>query len=283
MEKKNWQILVIIFIFVFLLISSLFAAHIYYNIKYESNDDYWTERFNNLNNEYEELYDSYTECVDYYNTLNGYYEDLQDEYNILLTPLTSIINRTVYWRFKLLDNNIVSWSLNMGTYLYYISESDPTGTQRLKNTNTGETYTVPDLTEYVTLDVFNKIIPDLTTGNSDKEFVAEVVNIKNQLINYSEGLGGEYRWPVETLTEGTGNCGDISILVASLLKAGEEYADYGLKVYLWYCDGGNITDPQDVNHAIVGVEYSDGDCQLIETTVNIFYSYGQIEGWKFEV
>ena len=283
MEKKNWQILIIVLVFVLLLIISLCSSYVYYIAKYESNNDYWTDRYNNLNNEYEELYDSYTEWIDSYNTLNGYYEDLQDEFNKLLTPLTSIENRTVYWRFKLLDNTLISWSLDMGTYLYYISESNPTGTQRLKNTDTGKTYTVIDLTEYVTSDVFNKIVSDLTMGNSDKEFVEEVVNIKNQLVSYSEGLGGEYRWPVETLTEGTGNCGDISILMASLLKAGEEQADYGLKVYIWYCDAGNMTDAQEVNHAIVEVEYSDGDFDLIESTSNVFYSYSQIEGWKFEV
>jgi len=44
-----------------------------------------------------------------------------------------------------------------------------------------------------------------------------------------------------------------------------------------------MTSPQKVNHVIVEVEYSNGTYQLIETTTNTFYTYNQINGWKYEV
>lgn len=112
---------------------------------------------------------------------------------------------------------------------HQIFNAHPTTTVSLSNSNTGETYTEIDLTKYVTPDVISTVISDLTDGRSDYDFVQEVVNIKNQLITYSSGLKNEYRWAVETLTEGTGNCGDISILMASLLKAGENRENYGLR------------------------------------------------------
>jgi len=44
-----------------------------------------------------------------------------------------------------------------------------------------------------------------------------------------------------------------------------------------------MSNPQKVNHVIVEVAYSDGTVQLIETTANTFYTYDQVNGWKFEV
>ena len=136
---------------------------------------------------------------------------------------------------------------------------------------------------YVEPDFFSGVISGLTDGNSAREFVDEVVNLKNQLISYGSGLGDTYQWSAETLTEGRGKCGDTSILIASLLKAGENEANYGLDVYIWYCDADNIANPQEVNHAIVGVEYSDGSSELIETTTDDYYHIGEIVGWKYEV
>ena len=114
-------------------------------------------------------------------------------------------------------------------------------------------------------------------------FVDEVVNLKNQLITYSTGLEDDYKWSAETLTEGTGNCGDTSILVASLLKAGDEEENYGLTVHIWYCDSNHLKDPQEVNHAVVGVEYRTGTYEIIETTSDSYYTHDEIVGWKFEV
>lgn len=283
MKKKDWQVLIVVLIVILTVITTVIASSTYFNVRYGSNDDYWEYLYNQLEDEYNVLYNSYSELEESYDTLNDYYEELSNEYEESLTPLISIKNRTIWWRFNLLDNSLLSWSLDMETYIYYISKSDPIETHRLKNTENDEIYTVTDLREYVTPDMFSKIISTLTSGNSAKEFVAEIVNIKNQLISYSSGLNGEYRWAVETITEGTGNCGDMSILIANLLKAGENEADYGLKIYFWYCDAGNMTEPQEVNHVIVEVEYSDDDSILIEPTSNMFYTYNQIKGWKFEV
>ena len=140
-----------------------------------------------------------------------------------------------------------------------------------------------NLSNYVQPDFFVNVISTLTDGKTDSEFVAGVVNFKNQIVTYGSGLGDYYRWSAETLTEGRGQCGDTSILMASLLKAGENEAEYGLKVYFWYCDADHMTDPQDVNHVIVEVEYADESSEFIETTSYGYYSYDQIVGWPYEV
>ena len=132
----------------------------------------------------------------------------------------------------------------------------------LHNTNTGEDYTVKDLTNYVDTDFFKNVMSTLSNGKTDREFVKEIIHLKNQLITYGSGLGDDYLYPAETITEGRGQCGDISILMASLLLTGEEKENYGLNVYLWYCDANNMTNPQEINHVIVEVEYNDGYSEL---------------------
>lgn len=283
MFGKEKKIAVVSIVIILLLLSVMGGMIFLYETTTKNAIDIWKEKYNTLENQYDSLVTDHNSLLNNYNELSDSYDDLIEEYNELNEPIASIKNRTIYWRFFLLNNAQLEWSLDMGTYLSYVQMSDPTQTELLSNTDTGETYTVKDLTQYVTEDVFSNVISDLTDGRNAYDFVQEVVNIKNQLIAYSTGLNNQYRWSVETLTEGTGNCGDMSILMASLLKAGESEEHYGLKVYFWYCDADNMINPQNVNHVIVGVEYSDGTSQLIESTSNIFYEYNQIKGWKFEV
>jgi len=59
--------------------------------------------------------------------------------------------------------------------------------------------------------------------------------------------------------------------------------DYGLDVSIWYCDANHMTDPQEVNHVIVDVDFPDGTGLLIETTSDSYYTHEQVMGWEFEV
>ena len=289
-SDKEKKIGVVSIVIMLVFVSAMAGIIIYYETTNKQIIDSWTEKYDSLDTQYDTLATNYNTLTNEYNSLTYDYNDLStrydslnEKYNELNEPIASIKNRSIYWRFFLLDNSRLEWSLDMGTYLSYVSMSDPTATVLLSNSDTGETYTVRDLTQYVTPNVFSNVISDLTNGRNAYNFVQEVVNIKNQLISYSTGLDNQYRWAVETLTEGTGNCGDMSILMASLLKAGENKAHYGLKVYFWYCDSDNMINPEKVDHVIVECKYSDGTNQLIESTSNTFYTYDQIEGWKFEV
>jgi hypothetical protein len=243
---------------------------------YNDSSDYWYEQYSLTYDEMADLLNDYNDLVVDYNTLI-------DEYGALYAPSTLIKNGEIFWRINKLDETIVSWTVDVDTYREYVLIAEPDEYETLYNSITDENYLVKDLTQYVQSDFFIDVISDLTEGNNASEFVAEVVNLKNQLITYGSGLGDFYRLSAETLTEGRGMCGDTSILVASLLKAGESIENYGLNVSFWYCDADNMNNPQTVNHVIVGVEYSDGDFDLIETTTDEYYSYDDIVGWQYEV
>ena len=44
-----------------------------------------------------------------------------------------------------------------------------------------------------------------------------------------------------------------------------------------------MTNPLEVNHVIIGIEFLDETGLLIETTSDEFYSYDEIKGWKIEI
>jgi len=239
--------------------------------------------YNSLQSNYNSLTSNYNQLQTTYYTLQNTYNNLHSSYETLYAPSTLIQNGTIHWRFHMIDETIAEWTVPIDTYRTYIEWPEPTATLSLSNTNTGETYTVKDLREYVQPDFFANVISDFTDGKTDKQFVQDVVNFKDQIVTYGSGLGDYYRWPAETITEGRGQCGDTTILMASLLKAGENRAHYGLSVYIWYCDAYHMTSPQAVNHAIVEVRYADGTNSLIETTTNTYYTYNQIYGWSYQV
>jgi len=240
-------------------------------------------RYNSLTGNYNELQTTYNNLHNSYDTLQTTYNSLKSSYETIYAPSTLIQNGTIHWRFHKVDGTIAEWAVPIDTYRAYIDWPKPTALLYLSNTNTGETYTVKDLREYVQPDFFANVISGFTDGKIDKEFVQEVVNFKDQIVTYGSGLGDQFRWPAETVTEGRGQCGDTSILMASLFKAGESEAHYGLSVYIWYCDANHMTNPQTVNHAIVEVKYADGPDTFIETTLNTYYTYNQVSGWSFQV
>ena len=207
------------------------------------------------------------------------YNNLQNNYNKLYAPSTLIQNGTIHWRFHNIDGTIAEWIDPIDIYRLYITMQKPTKMLYLHNNYTGTDFYVNDLREYVQPDFFANVTSGFTDGKTDREFVEEVVNFKNQIVTYGSGLGDQFRWPVETLTEGRGQCGDTTILMASLFKAGENRAHYGLSVYICYCDAYHIDDPQTMNHAIVEVKYSDGTYNLIETTSDMYYT--TVSGWSY--
>jgi hypothetical protein len=110
-----------------------------------------------------------------------------------------------------------------------------------------------------------------------------MVVFNNSLVD-KDGL---YKYPGETLTEGTGICGDTSILLASMLLAGNSTAHYGFDVLIWLGDldtntGQIVTNAQEVNHAFIEVKFSDGNDWFVETTSPSFYKYENgVYGWSF--
>lgn len=204
--------------------------------------------------------------------------------------LVSVRNANVTWRFTDLRGDTRAWTVPMEAYRQDVKASRPMDVLALP-TKQGRTLLVADPRPYVEPEAFAPFVRDLTDGRSDRDFVREAVNVKRQLVIYQFALvdeKGYYKFPVETLAEGTGVCGDTVILLASILLAGSEAADYGLSVALWavkydLSQGRVVADPEDVNHAILEVRFRDGERWLVETTALDLSLYDDVPGWRFPI
>jgi len=249
--------------------------------------DYLQTQIENLQTQVSGLQADKTALQISYSSLQGQYQQLQKKYQYSATiPYTLIWNGTVKWFFKDLEGDILSWQMPIDTYRTYASYTKSSEVVGLKFDN-GTITNVRDIRPYIQPQFFSKVIQDLTKGHTDEEFVREVDNMKNQIIVYGSGLGDFYRWPAETLTECRGQCGDTTILMASMIVEGNSLNNYGMKVYIYYVDSNHISgSPMQVNHAIIEVDFKDGDKWILETTTNYFLnylSYESVYGWKYDV
>jgi len=129
-------------------------------------------------------------------------------------------------QFGLVDNEL-DVSVPSSLYDYYSGK-----TIKLVDDNAYSALVTPDAVRPIAASLRN-----LTCGNprSDEEFANAVLMLVHQ-IPYSDG---DVKYPVETIVENAGKCDTLSLLAASIMKAG------GLDVVLLYFRG--------VHHINVGV------------------------------
>ena len=236
-------------------------------------------QYNDLQSSYEELHDEYDELlVEYTDTQLKYNDALEELGQSLQVPYTAIFGREITWAFGLLDSSTQKWTLDVDTYRYWIERPEPTDTVTL-STDTGPVVMV-DFTKYVYPETFEDVATSLYERSDDEwEFAKEAFNIVAQLTVYSEDIGEDPRWPLETFTEGGGDCEDLAILYATLLKA----APYPYEVELVYMDADNPTDPEDVNHVMVFIE-TDTWKSFVECTSDQGWGYYEsVVGWYYEL
>ncbi len=130
---------------------------------------------------------------------------------------------------------------------------------------------------YVQTEPFREKMEELYFQSpSNEAFIRQVWGIVTQLTLYTEEEGDIPRYPLETLLAGGGDCEDLSILFASMIKA----APMDWQVDLVLMDTVHQSDPQSVDHMIVHVDTGQKD-YLIEATSNqemLPYS-GDFSGW----
>ncbi len=229
---------------------------------------------------------------EYQQTLNLYNQALQQNQqltNRLTTakepPYIIMEGRTVTTAFKKTDGTTILWEWPADTYQSWVIQGYLTRKSGMQYVTlameNGKRPTMVDYTKFVDADTFGKVIPPIYDASlSDEEFIKEAWNLVTQLTTYSADIQETPRYPIETITEGGGDCEDMAILMASLLKA----ADKNWKVQLVYMDADNPENPTTINHALVYVDtgiYS----TFIDTTQNIQmnpYLYDTVSGFYFD-
>jgi len=236
-------------------------------------------QYNDLQSSHEELCNEYDELLaEYTDTQLKYIDALEELGQSLKVPYTAISGREITCAWEDMDGELHMWTWPVDTYRAWIESPKPSETVLL---NCGGTvYTLHDFVPYVRADFFSTVIPSFYQECADEwTFAQEVFNLVTQLTVYSEDIGEVPRWPVETITEAGGDCEDLAILFASLIKA----APYTYDLELIYMDADNPTDTQEPNHVIVKIGNNDWTVFAECTSAQGWDYYDRVVGWYYDL
>ncbi|WP_337862178.1 hypothetical protein [Nitrososphaera sp.] len=199
-------------------------------------------------------------------------------------PYTLVKGREISWVFKDSKGNLYEWHLPIDTYRKIIESPEPQDKLRLKTTG-GSFISVRDHTRFVDGWSFANVVDEVyAKSTGDRDFVYELWFITSQLAGYSTDIGEDPRWPLETFTESGGDCEDLVILMASMLKASAHTSDW--KIQMAYFDSANPDRADNVNHVALYVE-TDSFSAIVETTTKqggLEYWQGkEVKGWYFDL
>lgn len=230
-----------------------------------------------LKNQYVLLQNNYNELESRYVKVWMEQPTLPESEQSLEAPYTSLSDGTITWVWKDRDGYVHRWMMPIDSYRSWVNTPKPHKSVALQCND--EVYLMRDYRPYVHPDEFTVVIPNLyQQGRGGREFVQEVFNLVSQLTIFAEDVGEEPRWPIETLTEGRGDCEDLAILLASLLKA----APHSYKLSFVYVDVDNLDAPQSPDHVIVAIEDEDWRVFAECSSDQGWRYYDYIKGWFFE-
>jgi regulator of replication initiation timing len=198
-------------------------------------------------------------------------------------PYTMIHDRQVKWVFKDSKDNLYNWQLPIDTYKQVIESKQPQDMLTLRKSD-GSTITVRDHTKFVDDWSFRKVVDEVyANSKSDEDFVYELWYITSQMTTYSVDIGEQPRWALETFTEAGGDCEDLAIVIASMIKSSSHTKDW--QVQMVFFDLDHPHKAADVNHVALYVK-TDKFSSFIETTDKnngLTFWHGTIDGWYFDV
>lgn len=198
-------------------------------------------------------------------------------------PYTMIQDRQIKWVFKDSKGNLYNWQLPIDTYRQVIESQQPQDILSLRK-NDGSTITVRDHTKFVDDWSFRKVVDEVyANSKNDEDFVYELWYITSQMTTYSADIGEQPRWALETFAEAGGDCEDLAILIASMIKSSSHTKDW--QVQMVFFDLNNPRKAQDVNHVALYVKTPTFSSYIEPTAKNngLDFWQGSIDGWYFDV
>jgi hypothetical protein len=236
---------------------------------------------------YETRIEELTQDVGYYQTqaniANYQSQTLEQALSASISPpYTLIEDRNVIWIFEDSQRNRYEWKMPIDAYRSMIETPEPQDMKYLESDD-GPNFSVRDYTKFIDSGFFEKVIDDLyDNAGSDKQFLYEVWFVTSQLTTYSPDIGDDPRWALETFTEAGGDCEDLTILIASMLKASSHTNDWTIEIV--YFDADSPDNPYDLNHVALFVK-TDNFQTYVESTAKVdgLHSWESVNGWHFEV
>ncbi len=216
------------------------------------------------------------------------YDDYEFVYNEAYKSRVEIDKTKLHWNFYDSKGNPygIVWDIDSYERLKVYSDKKSRNLETIKlNLDGGGSIQSVSLDGFVTGDFVECCIDQLyENSKSDADFIYEVWWIVSQMTVYDKDvtLESEGRFALETIHRGGGDCEDLVILIADMIKSSSYTKDWDIQYV--YMDGDNPRDPKTVNHVVLNVydgEYS----YYIEATSEPRWDYypNGVGGWWFDV
>lgn len=243
-----------------------------------------------LNQKYRDLAGKRTSVDDEYSLLSQKFNSLSEDYNnlneiALKPPYIFVHDRLVDVVLYGVNGELISWTtpfselesdIENGSDMRRLIVDENQQTREVLRAD-GTLLYVRDFSPFITTETFETVVPELYRRSpAPYDFIHQAWYMIGQLSNYTNEEIETPRYPLETLLAGGGDCEDLAILLASMLKT----APVDWTIDLLYVDIKNLRDPQEINHVLVYVD-TGAQTFIIETTTDLEmlpYTQG-VSGW----
>lgn len=174
--------------------------------------------------------------------------------------------------------NQYNWSVPSGQY----DHSYPKFSLTLDD---GTILSVGDFRTYVKTSFVNVIDQVYDNSINDEDFIYEVWYIVSKLTTYSIDIGEYPQYALETLARGGGDCEDMVILIADMLRSSSHTKSWKIQMVIF--DMNDHENTKTVNHVALKVDTGKEDF-IIEATAQDKNTMGMwggktIKGWWIDV
>ena len=174
--------------------------------------------------------------------------------------------------------NQYNWSVPSGQY----DHSYPKFSLTLDD---GTILSVGDFRTYVKTSFVNVIDQVYDNSINDEDFIYEVWYIVSKLTTYSIDIGEYPQYALETLARGGGDCEDMVILIADMLRSSSHTKSWKIQMVIF--DMNDHENTKTVNHVALKVDTGKEDF-IIEATAQDKNTMGiwggkSINGWWIDV
>ena len=219
--------------------------------------------------------------MQFYDSKNNYYEWTAPISNFESIVLKSNMKSYVAEKLTGEVNQDSFWSKLKFQFKEEIADSMGIDTVLLNHN--GRTFSFQDFTSFKSLSFINTVDSIYDNSDSNENFIWEVWYVVSQLTVYDKDVNSnsEGRYSLETMVRTGGDCEDLAILIADMLKSSKHTKDWIIQ--LVYLDMDNPTDPINLNHVVVYV--NDGtNNYYIESTASPSWEYypNGISGWFYD-
>ena len=250
----------------------------------ERSNEHWKDQAYEFSDKLQNSNNKLSDQIRQYDKLSESYSQVYDE---AFKPRVEIDKTKLHWTFRDSKGNDygVVWDIDTYEKTKIYSDKKSLISQNLRLNLDGQTITTIDLDGFITGNFVDCCIDKLyENSKSNSDFIWEVWWIVSQMTVYDKdvSLASEGRYALETIHRGGGDCEDLVILIADMIKSSSYAKNWDMEII--YMDADNHNDPKTVNHLILHI--NDGTySHYIEATGEPRWDYypNGVNGWWFEV